>query len=133
MLYESLPPVWKGSDDSSQVLAETEKRFEEAKRAHAEPERLRLEELEKADSTYPQVRRAWLLSMWPKGVTLDEDVMALDTLVEQVDAQNAEIESQVNALTDLLQDGLKNPPVASETDSYRAGDLPGSRATSNQS
>lgn len=66
--------------------------------------------------------RAWQLSKWPKGTTLDTHIADIDGIVPQVAAQNEKIESQVRQLQDLLHDGLRNPPQVEPTALFLAGD-----------
>ena len=133
--YDRLP-------DAPRQLAQARYEYQLARRRHPERERLRLKELETTKALYETVkaaeararaaeiacRREWQQSKWPKGVVLDSEIYNLDSVAAQVDVQNAKIESQVNALADLLRDGLQNLPDVSESDltaSYRAGDPAG--------
>jgi len=133
--YDRLP-------DAPRQLAQARYEYQLARQRHPERERLRLKELETTKALYEAVkaaeararaaeiarRREWQKSRWPKGVVLESEIYNLDSVAAQVDLQNAKIESQVNALTDLLQDGLQNLPDVSESDlttSYRAGDAAG--------
>ena len=59
-----------------------------------------------------------------KGVVLEREIYNLDSLADQVRPEPS-VESQVQALTGLLRDGLAKLPDASACDlsaSYRAGD-----------
>ena len=69
-------------------------------------------------------QREWQLSRWPKGVVLESEIYNLDGVAAQVDRQNAKIESQVVALTDLLRAGLRHLPdvsMSAPTGGDRAG------------
>jgi restriction system protein len=116
--------------------------FRLARQRHPERERQRLKELETTKVLYEAVkaaeararaaeiarRREWQQSRWPKGVVLESEIYGLDSIAAQVELQNAKIESQVQALADLLRNGLQNPMHVSESDltaSYRAGDPAG--------
>jgi hypothetical protein len=135
------PPYYRLSDAPRQLaLAAHEYRF--ARQRYPARERQRLKELETTKALYEAVkateasaraaeiarRREWQRSKWPKDVVLDSEIYHLDGVAAQVDLQNAKIESQVDALADLLRDGLQNPPDVSESDvtaRYRAGDPTG--------
>jgi restriction system protein len=136
------PPRYDRLPDAPRQLAQVRYEYQLARQRHPERERLRLKELETTKALYEAVkaaeararaaeiarRREWQQSRWPKGVVLEGEIYNLDSVTAQVDLQNAKIESQVNALTDLLQDGLQNPPDVSESDltaSYRAGEPAG--------
>jgi restriction system protein len=135
------PPYYRVPDAPRQ-LGQARYEYQLARQRHPERERLRLKELETTKVLYETVkageararaaeiarRREWQQNRWPKGVVLESEIYNLDSVAAQVDLQNAKIGSQVNALTDLLQDGLQNPPDVSESDltaSYRAGDPAG--------
>jgi restriction system protein len=128
--------------DAPRQLAQAFYEFRLARQRHPERERQRLKELETTKALYEAVkaaeararaaeiarRREWQQSRWPKGVVLESEIYNLDSIPAQVELQNAKIESQVTALTDLLQDGLQNLTDVSEpelTASYRAGDPAG--------
>jgi restriction system protein len=132
------PPYYPLSDAPSQ-LAHARYEYQLGRLRHPERERLRLKELETTKALYETVkaaeakasaaetarRREWQQSRWPKGVVLESEIYNLDSVAAQVDLQNAKIRSQVTALTDLLQHGLRNLPGVSESDLtpiYRAGD-----------
>ena len=106
VLEQFLPPHPPTYLDSAWVLAEAQHQFEAARSAHKYRERLRLDELEAARSLYLRLQ----LAMWPQGVTLDPDVAAIESIERQVDTQNTRIERQVNALTNLLAEGLDALP-----------------------
>jgi restriction system protein len=132
------PPYYRLPDAPRQLaLASHEYRF--ARQRHPARERQRLNELETTKTLYKAVkaaeakaraaevarRREWQRSRWPKDVVLESEIYNLDGVAAQVDLQNAKIESQVDALANLLRDGLRNLSDASEsglTASYRAGD-----------
>jgi len=135
-------PSYYRLPDAAGQLAQARSEYQLARQRHPERERQRLKELETTRALYKTVkaaeararvaerirRREWQQSRWPKGVVLESEIYHLDGLAAQVDLQNAKIESQVNALTDLLQDGLQNPRGAGEpglTAAYRAGDPAG--------
>jgi restriction system protein len=125
--------------DAPRRLAQARYEYQLARLRHPQRERLRLKELETTKALHQTVkaaearaeigrRREWQQSRWPKSVVLDAEIYNLDSIAAQVDRQNAKIGSQVDALTDLLRDGLHNLPDASECDlaaSYRAGDPAG--------
>jgi hypothetical protein len=135
------PPYYRLPDAKRQLaLAGHEYRL--ARQRHPNRERQRLRELETTKALYQVVtaaearareaeaarRREWQRSRWPKDVVLEGEIYNLDGLTAQVRLQNAKIESQVSALTDLLADGLRNLPEVSESDraaSHRAGDPTG--------
>ncbi len=136
------PPRYDRLPDAPRQLAQARYEYQLARQRHPERERLRLKELETTEALYETVkaaeaqaraaeiarRREWQQSRWPKGVVLESEIYNLDSVAAQVDLQNAKIESQVSALTNLLQEGLQNPPDVSESDltaSYRAGDPAG--------
>ena len=124
--------------DAPQQLAQARYEYQLARQQHPLRERMRLKELETTKALYETVkateakaraaaiarRREWQQSRWPKGVVLESEIYNLDSVAAQVDLQNARIESQVTALTDLLHDGLQNLPDVSGSDltaSYRTG------------
>jgi restriction system protein len=125
--------------DAPQQLARARYEYRLARLRHPQRERLRLKELETTKALHQTVkaaearaeiarRREWQQSRWPKSVVLDPEIYNLDSVAAQVDLQNTKIGSQVNALTDLLHDGLQNLPDLSESDltaTYRAGDPAG--------
>jgi restriction system protein len=128
--------------DAPWHLAEATREYRFARQGHPARERQRLNELETTKTLYKAVkaaeanaraaevarRREWQRSRWPKDVVLEREIYNLDSVAAQVDAQNAKIESQVDALANLLRDGLRNLPDASQFDtaaSYRAGDPAG--------
>jgi restriction system protein len=128
--------------DAPRQLAQASYEFRLARQRHPERERQRLRELETTRVLYQAVksaearakaaeiarRREWQQSRWPKGVVLDSEIYNLDSIEAQVELQNAKIESQRTALTELLHDGLQNLTGASDaelTASYRAGDPAG--------
>ncbi|HWS93619.1 MAG TPA: hypothetical protein VN306_14375 [Mycobacterium sp.] len=135
------PPHYR-LPDAPQQLAQAGHEYRLARQRHPERERQRLKELETTKALYEVVkaaeararaaeiarRREWQRSRWPKDVVLESEIYNLDGVAAQVDLQNAKIESQVNALTDLLRGGLRNPADVTESDltaSYRAGDPAG--------
>lgn len=98
---------------NSELLADMQKRLAEAVREHAERERLRIKELEYAESIHPRLVAEELArdlknqaEMWPPGVTLAPGVSEIRGVEAQVAAQNAAIERTVVALTCILPDGL---------------------------
>jgi hypothetical protein len=128
--------------DAPLQLAQACREFRLARQRHPERERQRLKELETTRVLYEAVkaaeararaaelarRREWQQSRWPKGVVLEAEIYNLDSVAAQVELQNAKIETQVTALTDLLHDGLQNLTDMSESEltaSYRAGDPAG--------
>ena len=128
--------------DAPRQLAQASYEFRLARQRHPERERQRLRELETTRVLYQAVksaeartkaaeiarRREWQQSRWPKGVVLESEIYNLDSVEAQVELQNAKIESQRAALTELFHDGLQSLTSASDaelTASYRAGDLVG--------
>ena len=125
---------------SPRQLALARYEFNLARARHPQREQQRLKELDTTRALYTAMqaaeararaaaelarRREWLQSRWPEGVVLEREIYNLDSLADQVSAQNASVESQVQALTGLLRDGLAKLPDASACDlsvSYRAGD-----------
>ena len=132
------PPYYRVADAERQ-LAQARYEYQLARLRHPQRERLRLKELETTKVLHQTVkaaearaeiarRREWQQSRWPEGVVLDAEIYNLDSVAAQVDLQNAKIGSQVDALTDLLHDGLQNLPDVSDSDltaSYRTGDPAG--------
>ncbi len=128
--------------DAPRQLAQASYEFRLARQRHPERERQRLKELETTRVLYQAVksaearakaaeiarRREWQQSRWPKGVVLESEIYNLDSVEAQVELQNAKIESQCAALTELLHDGLQSLTSASDSEltaSYRAGDPAG--------
>jgi hypothetical protein len=139
--FVDAPPYYRVPDAPRQLaLAIHEYRF--ARQRHPARERQRLNELETTRTLYKAVkaaeaqaraselarRREWQQSRWPKDVVLESEIYNLDGVAAQVELQNAKIESRVDALANLLRDGLQNLPDASEfalAASYLAGDPAG--------
>jgi hypothetical protein len=133
-------PAYTGVPDAPRQLALARYEFNLARARHPQREQQRLKELETTRALYTAMqaaeararaaaelarRREWLQSRWPEGVVLEREIYNLDSLADQVSAQNASVESQVQALTGLLREGLAKLPDASACDlsaSYRAGD-----------
>jgi restriction system protein len=128
--------------DAPRQLAQASYEFRLARQRHPERERQRLKELETTRMLYQAVksagaraeaaaiarRREWQQSRWPKGVVLEREIYDLDSVEDQVELQNAKIESQCAALTDLLRGGLQGMTDTSDSEltaSYRAGDPAG--------
>jgi restriction system protein len=135
------PPYYR-LPDAPRQLAQARYEYLLARQRHPERDRQRLKELETTKTLYGALKtaearardaevarqREWQQSRWPKGVVLESEIYNLDGLAAQVDLQNAKTDARVNALTDLLRDGLQNLPDASGSDliaSYRAGDPAG--------
>ncbi|MEZ0352313.1 hypothetical protein [Mycobacterium sp. pR1184] len=120
------PPAYHRVPDAERLLGQARYQYQLARRRHPVREQQRLKELETTKSLYAAVRaaearakaaelarrREWQQSCWPKGVVLESDVYDLDGVAAQVDRQNAKIESQIAALTDLLRTGLRQLPDA---------------------
>ncbi|CQD13755.1 hypothetical protein BN1232_02782 [Mycobacterium lentiflavum] len=120
------PPPYDRVPDAERLLGQARYQYQLARRRHPVREQQRLKELETTKALYAAVRaaearakaaelarrREWQQSCWPKGVVLERDVYDLDGVAAQVDRQNAKIESQVAALTELLQTGLRQLPDA---------------------
>jgi restriction system protein len=128
--------------DAPRQLAQAFYEFRLARQRHPERERQRLKELETTRVLYHAVkaaeararaaeiarRREWQQSRWPKGVVLESEIYNLDSVAAQVELQNAKIKSRVQALADLLRNGLQGLRDASDSEliaSYRAGDPAG--------
>jgi restriction system protein len=125
--------------DAPRQLAQASYAFRLARQRHPERERQRLKELETTRVLYQAVksaearaeiahRRESQQSRWPKGVVLDSDIYNLDSVEAQVELQNARIEAQQKALTDLFRSGLRSlegVPDPELTASYRTGDPAG--------
>ncbi|BBZ38272.1 hypothetical protein [Mycobacterium conspicuum] len=103
--------------DAPRQLAQATFQFRLARQRHPERERHRLRELETTKALLRAVRsaearaetarrREWQQSRWPKGVVLPSEIYNLDSLEAQVRLQNAKIEAQVRALTNLLRNEL---------------------------
>jgi len=127
---ESAPPL----RECPAKLAEVQARYQRETQRRAEREKSRLRELETLKALYPEIqagelarKRKWQQGCWPKGVVLDIETYELPSVEEQVQHQNANIESRVNALSELLHDGLQHSGGrgARVTNSYRAGDADG--------
>jgi len=132
------PPHYRLSDAPLQ-LAQAGREYRLARQRHTGRERQRLKELETTKALYEAVkgaearvraaevtrRREWQRSRWPKDVVLESEIYNLDSVAAQVELQNAKIKSQVDAVADLLRDGLQSPPEPDRTASYRAGDPAG--------
>lgn len=117
-------PPYAGVPDAPRQLAQARYEYQLARVRHPQREQQRLRELETTRALYAAVlateararaaelarHREWQQSRWPEGVVLDSDIYSLDSLADQVDAQNIRIESRVRALTELLRDGLENLP-----------------------
>lgn len=123
-------PPYAGVPDAPRLLAQARYEYQLARVRHPQREQQRLRELETTRALYAAVQateararaaelarhREWQQSRWPEGVVLDTDIYSLDTLSDQVDAQNIRIESRVRALTGLLRDGLGNLPEPTPVD-----------------
>jgi restriction system protein len=121
------PPAYDRLPDAQRQLAHARYQYQLARRRHPVREQQRLKELEttralrtavKAAEARARVaeiarRREWQLSRWPKDVVLESEIYNLDGVAAQVDRQNAKIEAQVVALTDLLRAGLRHLPDVS--------------------
>ena len=113
--------------DAPRQLAQASYEFRLARQRHPERERQRLKELETTRVLYQAVksaearakaaeiarRREWQQSRWPKGVVLESEIYNLDSVEAQVELQNAKIESQRAALTELLRRWTAKPDGAS--------------------
>ncbi|WP_090601378.1 hypothetical protein [Mycobacterium lentiflavum] len=80
-----------------------------------------LPKLQAAELTRKRERQK---SCWPKGVVLEREIYELPSVEEQVQRQNANIESRVSALGELLQEGLQRWSGGFDkrlTGRYRAG------------
>jgi restriction system protein len=133
-------PGYTGLPDAPRQLAQARYEFYLARARHPLREEQRVNELETTRALYAAMRaaearakaaaelasrREWLHSRWPEGVVLERAIYNLDSLADQVSAQNASIEVHVRALGNLLRDGLAKLPDASSCDpgpNYRTGD-----------
>jgi restriction system protein len=133
-------PAYTDLPDAPRQLALARYEFNLARTRHPQREQQRLKELETTRALYTAMRaaeararaaaelarrREWLHSRWPQGVVLEREIYNLDSLADQVSAQNASIEVHVRALGNLLRDGLAKLPDASSCDpgpNYRTGD-----------
>ncbi len=120
-------PAYDRLLDAQRQLAEARYQYQLARRRHPVREQQRLKELETTRALHTAVKaaeararvaeiarqREWQLGRWPKDVVLDGDIYHLDGVAAQVERQNAKIESQVVALTELLRAGLRHLPDAS--------------------
>jgi restriction system protein len=139
--FVQAPPYCRVPDAPRQ-LAQAYYKYRLARQRHPQREQQRLKELETTRALYAAVkgaeararaadvarRREWQRSRWPKDVHLESEIYNLDSVSAQVDLKNAKIESRVQALADLLRNGLQNPMDVSEFDltaGYRAGDPAG--------
>jgi hypothetical protein len=128
---ESMPPL----RECPAKLAEVQSRYQREMQRYAEREKSRLHELETLKALYAEIqaaevakKREWQKSCWPKGVVLEREIYELPSVEEQVQHQNANIESQVNALNELLHDGLQQQSGVFDTNltgRYRAGGISG--------
>lgn len=121
------PPAYDRLPDAERQLGHARYQYQLARRRHPVREQQRLRELETTKALYAAVQAAEAraraaelarqrerqLSCWPKGVVLESDIYNIDGVAAQVEAQNAKIESEVAALTDLLRAGLRQLPDAS--------------------
>jgi restriction system protein len=136
-----VPPAYQ-LPDAPQQLARACNDYRLARQRHPQRERQRLKELETTKALYQAMQaaeartraaeiarqRKWQQSRWPKDVVLESEIYNLDGVSAQVERQNAKIEFQVHALTNLLRDGLQSLMDVSESEltaSYRAGDPAG--------
>ncbi|HEV7583298.1 MAG TPA: hypothetical protein VGO77_23375 [Mycobacterium sp.] len=132
------PPAYDRLPDAQRQLAHARYQYQLARRRHPVREQQRLKELETTRALHTALKaaeararveevarqREWQLSRWPKGVVLESEIYNLDGVAAQVDRQNAKIESQVVALTDLLRAGLRHLPdvsMSAPTGGDRAG------------
>jgi hypothetical protein len=139
--FVQAPPYCRVPDAPRQ-LAQACHEYRLARQRHPQREQQRLKELETTRALHAAVkgaearakaaeiarRREWQRSRWPKDVVLESEIYNLDSVAAQVDRQNTKIESEVEALADLLRNGLQNPIDVSESDltaGYRAGDPAG--------
>lgn len=120
------PPAYDRVPDAERLLGQARYQYQLARRRHPVREQQRLKELDTTKALYAAVRaakarakaaelarrREWQQSCWPTGVVLESDVYELDGVAAQVDRQNAKIDSQIAALTDLLRTGLRQLPDA---------------------
>lgn len=115
--------------DAPRQLAQANYEFRLARQRHPERERQRQKELETTKVLYEAVksaearakaaeiarRREWQQSRWPKGFVLESEIYNLHSVEAQVERQNAKIESQCAALSELLHDGLERLTEASHS------------------
>ncbi|MCX2714027.1 restriction endonuclease [Mycolicibacterium sp. J2] len=98
---------------SPEILADMQHRYATTCRAHATRERWRIQELEYAKATLMRLQAEALArdlerqaGMWPRGANLCRDIAQIHGIEPQVAAQNTFIERTVEAVTDILADGL---------------------------
>lgn len=115
------PPHYYGVADAQHQLAQVRHQYQLARLRHPVRDQQRLKELETTKALYTAMRlaeareraaettrrREWQRSRWPKDVVLDREIYDLDGIAAQVERQNANIESRVAALRDLLRTGLR--------------------------
>ncbi|GLE50964.1 hypothetical protein [Mycobacterium montefiorense] len=115
-------PAYDRLPDAQQLLTQARHRYQLARRRHPVREQQRRRELETTKVLYATVQaaqararaaeiarqREWQSGRWPKGVVLDSEIYNLAGIADQVERQNAKIESQVAALTVLLRTGLRH-------------------------
>jgi restriction system protein len=128
--------------DAPRQLAQVCYEYRLARQRHPQREQQRLKELQTTRALYEAVKaaeararaaeiarkREWQQSRWPEDVVLEREIYNLDSVSAQVDLKNAKIEAQVQALADLLRNGLQDRmdmPESDLTASYRAGDPAG--------
>lgn len=115
------PPHYYGVADAQHQLAQVRHQYQLARLRHPVRDAQRLKELETTKALYTAMqvadareraaettrRREWQRSRWPKDVVLDREIYDLDGIAAQVERQNANIESRVAALRELLRTGLR--------------------------
>jgi HJR/Mrr/RecB family endonuclease len=126
-VLEDFAPEYLSWLDSDPIvlLTDVQDRFNKDQLEHPKREQARLAELEFARNALEQQRvrqrgaaasaelerHQARLRLWSRYTTLDSDIAALPSLERQVQAQNAKIENQVDALSNLLTSGLTIVPL----------------------
>ena len=116
---EFLPPAAPPPHRSTRVLAEIERRFEQAWHEHAARESWRGQELEWAKRVHARVsaaERAQRIernrARWPADAAVNDDLLAIDDIAYQVDSHNELLEEYVERLNNLLTHGLLDNTAA---------------------
>ena len=93
------------------MLEDTHRRWSTARSSWLQREQARSQEAALTQQLYEQVaadeksaRLAEQLRLWPRGTELGPSIADIDGIQEQVDAQNAAIESEISALTTIIRD-----------------------------
>jgi hypothetical protein len=119
-------PRW---EQCAAVLADMSYRLQQSLADYPHREQLRAQELAYAHRVYEHAEAAararllqYQLSLWPKGVELDQHIAEIEGVEGQVDAQNDEIERRVRHLGDLLVRALHDLPEMQSESPNAGGD-----------